>query len=88
MVKAFKIAVWSVALVVVLFCLTLMIPPFSEAKIGQLKRGMTTNEVTKLLGDPSNKLEARWYYNPRRPSFETLILWFDGVDRLEGWTID
>lgn len=88
MAKALKNFVIVVGGMVVLLCAILLIPPFSEEKLAQLKRGMTTNEVINVLGNPSQDLGARWWYNPRRPSFETLILWFDGANRLEGWTID
>lgn len=88
MAKALKNALIAVVGLVVLVCAVIAIPPFSEAKINRLNRGMTTNEVINVLGNPSERLDARWYYSARRPSFETLILWFDGTSRLEGWTID
>jgi hypothetical protein len=63
MVRAFKMATASIGSIVALFCLTQIIAPFSEAKLKQLRRGMTT-------------------------TFEVLILWFNGANQLENWTID
>lgn len=88
MAKALKNALIAVVGLVVLVCAVIAIPPFPEAKISRLSRGMTTNEVINVFGNPSERLDSRWYYSARLPSFETLILWFDGTSRLEGWTID
>lgn len=88
MASVLRVGFIAAAALVLSIGVMVSVPPFDEGKIKRLNRGMTTNEVIKILGRPSQDLGSRWWYNARRPSFETLILWFDPTSRLEGWTID
>jgi hypothetical protein len=91
MLKALKIAGGFVGLVMAALIITMsLIPPFSPKKLQALHIGMTPAEVEIVWGKPHEKSGdgTMWYYNPRRPSLDVLILRFDETNRLQSFIID
>jgi hypothetical protein len=88
MPKPLKVTGYVLAALTAAFVAMLSISSFSEKKLHALSVGMTPAEVLGVMGKPDQTNGTMWFYNPRRPSPDVLLLHFDESNRLEYFSID